>query len=155
MAVQAITDQCDQPGPDTRVPQVKQVETSPTPVPPTTEEALPAMRRPVASSGGYGSGGQGDGIGTIYGGNGPRGGDGVGGTRGPRGPVVIIGGGMGDDDHCRPGGARAPTGGGVLLPGGIYMPNPSGVLINRPTPAPTAGGVRPGGAVPRRGRGGQ
>ncbi len=120
------------------VPQTQLVETAEAST--STIDALPAVSRPVPA--GSGNMGVGDGDGSVYGG-------------GPR--VIIRGGGIGDDDHCEPpGGARHPggMGGGI----GIFLPNPAGVLINRPTPTgatfPTGRASPPVSPAPRRGRGG-
>jgi hypothetical protein len=116
------------------VPQTQVVETAQATA--STVDALPAVSRPVPAASGAGSYGAGEGA-DVFGG-------------GPR--VIIRGGGIGDDDHCEPPGAHRG--------GGVFLPNPVGVLINRPVPTatfPSGPAGRAGGAaggVPRRGRGG-
>jgi hypothetical protein len=118
----------------TEVPQVQIVEVVHTAA--ATIDEVPAVPRPVPTSGGYGDFEVGTGVGTVRGGTG----------------VVIRGGGVGGDgDRCEihMGGGRRPGFPGSIGAGprGVYVPNTGGAIMNRPVPSPTPTIVR--GAAPR------
>ena len=124
--------------PETEQPQVQ--TTADAPVPSTTESAepsAPAVPRPTPVAVNMPMGGGSAGTG----GRGPSDGAGAGGSvLGTIFGVVIRGGGIGDDDHCDPHGARRRGGRpGYPTRGGIYTPSTPATSV--PYPMGSAGTI--------------